>query len=208
MSLPAVHYEERFTYADYLIWPDDERWELIDGVAYDMSPAPSTNHQRVSRQLLVQFANFLEQNACEVFQAPFDVRLPESDEADDEIENVVQPDISVICDPSKLDSKGCKGAPDLIIEILSPSTAKKDRHEKFLLYERHGVKEYWIVHQSEHLVEVFKLNDDGVYDKPDIYAGDDVVPVGLFPGLDVNLGIVFGIPKTDTHADNPGKSSV
>ena len=85
----------------------------------------------------------------------------------------------------------------LIIEILSPSTAKKDRHEKFLLYERHGVKEYWIVHQSEHLVEIFRLNDDGAYDKPAIYDGDDMMPVSLFPGLEIDLGIAFSIQKRD-----------
>ncbi len=196
MSLPALKDTERFTYADYVTWPETERWELIDGEAYDMSPAPSTEHQRVSRKLLVQIEGFLRQKPCEVFYAPFDVRLPERDEADDEIENVVQPDISVICDPSKLDSKGCKGAPDLIIEILSPSTAKKDRQEKFLLYERHGVKAYWLVHQSEHLIEVFRLRNSGVYDKPEIYAGDDMMPVDLFPDLEIDLGVVFGIPKT------------
>jgi Uma2 family endonuclease len=172
-----------------------------------MSPAPSTEHQRVLTKIITLLGQFFIDKPCEVFCAPFDVRLPEKDDAaDDEIENVVQPDISVICDPSRLDSKGCNGAPDLIIEILSPSTAKKDRHEKFLLYERHGVKEYWIVHQSEHLVEIFKLNDDGVYDKPDIYAGDDVVPVSSFPGLNIDLGFVFDIQKTtppENQAEQP-----
>lgn len=118
--------EKRYTYGDYLTWPDEERWELIEGVPYDMTPAPSTNHQRILGELFRQISTFLLDRDCEVFIAPFDVRLPEGDEADEQIITVVQPDIAVICDPAKIDRRGCRKAPDFIIEILSPSTAAKD----------------------------------------------------------------------------------
>ena len=113
------------------------RWELIDGAAYAMSPAPKTNHQRLSFFIALEIGKYLEGRSCEAFSAPFDVRL-----ADD---TVVQPDLSVICDKSKIDEKGCSGAPDLVVEILSDSTAYKDETEKRLLYERVGVREYWII---------------------------------------------------------------
>jgi Uma2 family endonuclease len=197
MSRPAKKMEKPFTYGDYLTWPEDERWEIIHGVAYNMSPAPSTEHQRVSRRLLVQFDHFFTQGPCEIFSAPFDVCLPKGDEDDEAIETVVQPDLAIICDPMKVDSNGCKGAPDLIIEIISPSTAKKDRHEKFFLYEEHGVKEYWTVHPLEYLIEVFALGDDGTYGRPNIYARDDLLPVSLFPGLEIPLARIFGIENTE-----------
>jgi Uma2 family endonuclease len=195
MGLPAKKQAVTFTYDDYLTWPDTQRWELIHGVAYDMSPAPSTEHQTLLLALAAEFHNFLKGKPCQAYIAPFDVRLPEENESDEEIETVVQPDIAVICDKSKIDSKGCKGAPDLIIEIISPSTAKKDTQDKFTLYERHGVKEYWLVYPAEHIVEVFVLGENGVYGRPKIYAADDLLTVGLFPGLEIDLAVVFSITK-------------
>jgi Uma2 family endonuclease len=130
---------ELFTYSDYLTWDDDERWELIDGVAYNMTPAPSRFHQQVYGDLYRQLANFFLNTSCKVYAAPFDVRLPEMDDVDMSTRTIVQPDISVICDPSKLDERGCKGAPDLVVEILSPATARKDMKEKFLRYESEGI---------------------------------------------------------------------
>lgn len=126
---------------------------------FDMSPSPSRNHQEISVELLRQFSNYLIDKTCKVYAAPFDVRLPEGDENDTNIETVVQPDIAVICDKCKLDDKGCKGASDLIIEITSPSTARKDLKEKLFLYEKSGVKEYWIVHPTDKTVMVFKLGE-------------------------------------------------
>ena len=123
----AENKDEHFTYGDYLKWDDSERWELIDGIAYNMTPAPSRFHQQVSIELCFQLVNHLRDTTCKVYAAPFDVRLLEADEADESVTTVVQPDISVICDPSKLDDRGCKGSPDLIVEILSPATARKDR---------------------------------------------------------------------------------
>lgn len=116
-----------YTYRDYYTWPIDERWELIDGKAYNMSPAPTRRHQEVAGELFRQTANFLQNHPCQIYAAPFDVRLPRGGEADDLIDTVVQPDLSVICDSEKLDKAGCRGAPDWIIEVLSPATAAKDQ---------------------------------------------------------------------------------
>jgi Uma2 family endonuclease len=187
----AEKQDERFTYGDYLKWDDGERWELIDGVAYNMTPAPSRFHQQVSMQLCIQFGNFLLNSPCKIYAAPFDVRLPEGDEAQEDVRTVVQPDITVVCDQSKLDDKGCKDSPDLIIEILSPSTARKDMKEKFLRYERAGVREYWIVDPSGKMVTVFKLSESGMYGRPDVYSDEDRVKVGILEGLEIELESVF-----------------
>jgi len=183
---------ERYSYADYLTWSDEERWELIDGIPYDMSPAPGVVHQRLSGELFRQLANFLKGKPCQVFSAPFDVRLSDKTQTSDNyIDTVVQPDLLVVCDKTKLDGKGCNGAPDLIIEILSPSTAAKDFKLKFELYERYGVKEYWMVHPAEQTLLVYKQDDKGKYGVEDRYAGDDKVPVPMLGELIIDLGEVF-----------------
>jgi len=192
MPLPKLHTENRYTYADYLTWPDDERWELIDGVPYAMSPAPVRRHQGISVELCRQFANYLLDKPCKVYDAPFDVRLSEqSSVSDNYIDTVVQPDILVVCDESKLDDRGCIGAPDLIIEILSQSTAAHDVKTKFDLYQRFGVKEYWIVYPAEHVLMINRLGSDGKYGVADRYAGNDKVPVPLLGELVVDLTTVF-----------------
>ncbi|MDH7555291.1 MAG: Uma2 family endonuclease, partial [Spirochaetota bacterium] len=145
MPLPKPKKDNKFTYADYLTWTGDERWELIDGVAYDMTPAPDVNHQVIVGNTYQIISEYLEGKTCRVFLAPIDVRLPESDAADDAVYTVVQPDVVVVCDPEKIEKRGIIGAPDLVVEVLSASTAYKDETEKLNLYERHGVKEYWIV---------------------------------------------------------------
>ena len=180
-----------FTYKDYLTWNDNERWELINGMVYNMAPAPSVNHQRISRQLLLQIGIFLSDKPCEVFSAPLDVILPATDEEDEDSKNVVQPDIVVICDSSKLDEKGCKGAPDLIIEIVSPSSASMDNIKKMELYEKNGVKEYWIVHPIYKIVTIYKITENGLYGKPEIYSEEDKIEVELLKGLSVDLSLVF-----------------
>ena len=182
--------EEYFTYGDYRTWPDNERWELIDGVAYDMSPAPGFRHQMVSSELVAQLVTHLRNSSCRVLAAPFDIRLPRGHETDDEIDTVVQPDIVVVCDRKKLDDKGCKGAPDLVIEILSPSTSSKDLHEKFRLYERVGVKEYWIVHPLDRTVIVFRRDGES-FGCPAMYAAEDRIEVALLGELVVDLKMVF-----------------
>ena len=183
--------DELFTYGDYLKWDDDERWELIDGVAYNMTPVPSRFHQQVSGELLVQLVNNLRNTPRKAYAAPVDVRLPEGDEADEAIRTVVQPDISVICDPSKLDDKGCKGSPDLNVEILLPATARKDMKEKSLRYERAGVREYWIADPVGKMVTVYKRSEAGLFGRPDVYGDEETIKVGIFDELEVDLKPVF-----------------
>lgn len=182
----------KYTYEDYLSWPDDKRFEIIDGVIYDMTPAPLRIHQKISLKLSMQFANYLDDKKCELYYSPFDVLLPKSqDEKEANITTVVQPDISVICDLNKLIEKGCKGAPDLIIEISSSSTFRKDMLEKFNLYEKSGVREYWLVRPQEKIVIVFKLGKDGRYGRPDLYGQEDEIKVGIFDNLEIKLNKVF-----------------
>lgn len=192
MGNAQVKTDRKWTYADYLGWPDDERWELIHGVAFNMSPAPGRLHQELSGALFNMLYNHLKGRTCKVYAAPFDVRLPDYlDQSDTEIETVVQPDIVVVCDPSKLDDKGCKGAPDLVMEILSPATAEHDLTDKFKLYQKTGVKEYWVVHPTDRTTMIFKLNEVGAYGKPDIYGSKDKVSVPLLGDLEINLAEAF-----------------
>ena len=183
---------EKWTYADYLTWPEGERWELIDGVAYMMSPAPSRRHQELSGNLQSILHQHLKGKRCKVYDAPFDVRLPDGvDETAEAIETVVQPDIVVVCDPEKLDDRGCKGAPDLIVEILSPSSADRDLKEKFYLYQRVGVREYWILNQTDETLMVFKLINGCEYGRPEMYVSRDKVAVPLLGDLIIDLNDVF-----------------
>jgi Uma2 family endonuclease len=190
MSLPAPD-KNKFTYGDYLTWPEEERWELIDGQPYDMTPAPSTFHQSISMEFSIQIGRFLADRGCRIFAAPFEVRLPEADEADEEIITVVQPDLAVICNPDRLDKRGCRGAPDWIIEIISPSTAARDQISKVALYERHGIKEYWLVHPEDKLVTIRRLNEAGKYGIPSIHEAKGSLPVGIMPELSIDLDLVF-----------------
>jgi len=182
----------KFTYKDYLSWTsENERWELINGIAYDMSPAPTRKHQELFGILYTEFHNYLKDKDCNVYAAPFDVRLPVGLQTDNEINTVVQPDISVFCDKNKLDDKGAVGAPDLVIEILSPSTAVKDLREKFTLYEKVGVKEYWIVDPANGTLTVYILDKDGKYPRGKVYAGEDKFQVGIFEDLEINIEDIF-----------------
>ncbi|MGE5343312.1 MAG: Uma2 family endonuclease [Candidatus Omnitrophota bacterium] len=183
---------ERFTYAHYVTWPAEERWELIDGIPYDMSPAPSRYHQEISMNLGFEISKFLKGKKCKVYAAPFDVRLPEGAQTDEETMTVVQPDISVVCDPEKLDDKGCKGAPDFIAEITSLSTIKKDMKDKLLLYEKNGVPEYWIIQPEENIIMVHKLNEQKQYDRAKIFSKEDKIELNLKDGtIEIDLGKIF-----------------
>jgi Uma2 family endonuclease len=181
MSNLAYELEEIYTYADYLSWDDDERYELIDGVPYMMA-APSIAHQGISRELMALIHDFLKGKPCKVFAAPLDVRLfPEEDNSDT---TVVQPDIVVICDPSKLsDGKACRGAPDLVIEILSDSSIIMDRKVKAEKYLQAGVKEYWIVSAKDLEVLVNVLT--GARYASTVYR--DRVSSTVLPGLEIDL---------------------
>jgi Uma2 family endonuclease len=183
--------EMRYSYADYLQWRDEERYELIDGAPVLMSPAPNRAHQTILIRIAYQIEAYLQNRLCQQFPAPFDVRLEPRPKPDDESFHVVQPDIVVVCDPSKLDDHGCIGAPDWVIEIVSPSTASKDHIIKRQLYEQFGVREYWIVQPLDKIVLVYHLLDDGKYGKPDVYCNEDVVTVGVLPELKIDLREVF-----------------
>lgn len=183
--------QEYFTYGDYLQWDDGRRWEIIDGIAFDMSPAPGRKHQKILGKLNWQLENFFNDKECDVYIAPFDVRLPLFNESEEEIKNVVQPDIVIVCDKTKLDDKGCLGAPDVAVEILSPSTATKDVEYKFQLYQLHGVKEYWIIDQANSFLMRFSLGEDKKYGPPTFFAKDKILTSSLFPGLEVDLNVVF-----------------
>jgi Uma2 family endonuclease len=179
-----VDYNKKYTYSDYITWDDDNRWELIDGVPYLMS-APNRIHQEYSRNLLVLLANYLKGKSCKVYHAPFDVRL-NADTLDD---TVVQPDILVICDHSKLDKAGAKGVPDLVVEILSPSTSRYDRTLKFDTYRKFGVKEFWIIDPESKTLAVNILKDGNYITYA--YSDGDTVPVHVIEGLAISLAEVF-----------------
>lgn len=182
---------EKYTFADYITWPDEERWELIEGKAWDMSPAPNREHQRLSMYLSVEIYSFLKDKPCEVYAAPFDVRLPDSDQSSEEdILSVVQPDLAVICDKKKLDKRGCVGAPDLIVEILSPSTSYKDETHKLKLYEKHGVREYWVINHDAEIIMVHHHNGEK-FDKTDYLRGDDILMSSVLPELELPLKSIF-----------------
>ncbi len=190
MALPAE--KERYTFADALAWDDGERAELIDGEIYLMAPAPSRPHQKVSGEIFRQLANYLEGKKCEAYSAPFDVRLFEQDgDAPEDVDTVVEPDITVVCDPSRLDDRGCKGAPDMVVEILSPSTRRHDRLVKLNLYQRAGVREYWIVSPEEQAVEVFLLSGDGLLLPHEVYSRDGIAKVNVLDGCFIELSKVF-----------------
>ena len=185
---------ERYTYEDYCAWDDDQRWELIDGIAYAMS-APTWQHQDISRSLLVQLSNFLEGKPCKVFHAPFDVRL----NADTYDNTVVQPDLIVICDRVKLSRTGCAGAPDMVIEILSPSTASHDMFRKYHKYMQAGVREFWIVDPATKVVRVCLLKDKK-YEQID-YLDADIVPIQTLEGCQIDFKKVFADLDDEPDAD-------
>jgi Uma2 family endonuclease len=192
MTVPLRKNDELFTYRDYMNWPDDERWELIEGIPFDMSPAPSPYHQEILLNLSFEIKKYLKDKICKIYIAPFDVRLPEKNQTDEDTLTVVQPDISLLCDPAKLDERGCKGAPDFIVEILSPYTAVNDMKYKLMLYEKHGVPEYWIVQPDGKVVMVHRLNEQKRYGRAEIYGKDDTIPFKLKEEtIEINLGAVF-----------------
>ncbi|HPE62004.1 MAG: Uma2 family endonuclease [Thiothrix sp.] len=185
----APQLSARYTYADYAKWPEGERWELIDGMAHAMA-APSRQHQEVVLEVGAQILQYLRGRPCCPYIAPFDVRLPRRQEADDQTDTTVQPDIAVICDHDKLDDKGCRGAPDWIIEVISPASAIMDMETKRRLYEHHGVKEYWIVHPLDHWLMVHVLDKDGKYGQFRLFGLDKPASVGLFPELEIDWGFL------------------
>lgn len=182
MSIPAIKSDRHYTYADYLNFPDDERWEIIDGVAYSMAPAPSSAHQDVSGELHAQVRTQLRGKPCKVFAAPFDVRFEDSEKTD----KVVQPDLLVVCDRSKITPRGLIGAPDWIVEILSSSTAGKDQILKRGLYEKHGVREYWLVHPVDRVVTIHRMGAEGQYGLSEVALLQGRLTVNAVPGIEID----------------------
>jgi Uma2 family endonuclease len=189
-SISQLDLNKKYTYADYLTWQFDEMVELIKGKILRMSPAPLRRHQRISLILTSELYNFFKNKKCEVYEAPFDVRLIKNKE-NGQIETVVQPDICVICDLDKLDELGCVGSPDLIVEIVSKSSKKRDYHDKFDLYEENGVLEYWIVDPDAKSVDVFVLEDEKYIHKGVYFNEVDVIPCTLFPEFQVSWKEIF-----------------
>jgi len=187
--------EERFTYQDYITWPDDERWELIDGVPYDMSPAPTFRHQSI----VLNFSNILKNNlkgrTCIPGISPTDVVLSEH--------STIQPDVFVVCDKSKITEKNIQGAPDLVIEVLSPSTALKDKREKKWLYEKYKVKEYILIDPVEMYAEQFHIKENCKYGEGDIFGPDETIKLFSLNGMKIPLPEVFGIETADEGKEKP-----
>ncbi len=189
MALPAER--ERYTFADCLTWGEDERIEIVDGEAVMMAP-PTTAHQLISGEMFRQLANYLEGKKCRAIPAPFAVRLFEKDgDSPEDVDTMVEPDISVVCDSSRLDKHGCKGAPDMVVEILSPSTQRHDRLVKLGLYQRARVREYWIVNPEDQTVQVMLLDDGGVLQLHEVYDRQSVAKVNVLDGCFIELSKVF-----------------
>jgi Uma2 family endonuclease len=184
---PKGHY----TYADYMTWRFEQMVELIRGRLFITSPSPASRHQRISSNLMGRIQPHFSSGHCQVFHAPFDVRLVKSGREDSDIVTVVQPDICVICDESKIDERGCLGSPDWIIEILSPATAKKDFNEKLNLYQENGVREYWIVNPDANVVHQFIPAENGEYIQNGIFSRSQTVQPHIFPELNIELERVF-----------------
>jgi len=192
---PVLHFSDldlngRYTYADYLSWKFEEMVELIKGRIFKMSPAPNSFHQSISMNLSGIIKSKLKGSQCKPFAAPTDVRLITKSSNDEDIITVVQPDIFVVCDPSKIDERGCLGSPDFIIEILSPSTSARDLNEKYHLYEEAGVKEYWVIGPGERFVECFVL-ENGTYKMTGVYGEDEVLPMHILPGVEMSTIEIF-----------------
>jgi Uma2 family endonuclease len=190
MQLADLDVNKVYTYADYLKWAFDERVELIKGKIFPMSPAPNRRHQEHSSYIHIAIGAFLKNQKCKVYSAPFDVRIPRKSKDDKDIITVLQPDICVVCDPAKLDDRGCIGAPDLVVEILSPSNNKKELKYKYEIYEEAGVKEYWVVFPPEKNILIYKLIDGKYVASPFLYAGDQAISSAL-EGFSLDLKDMF-----------------
>ncbi len=197
-SEPSIDYGISYTYGDYLKFEFDEMVELIRGKIFKMSPAPSTTHQRISMKLCVKLALYFENKKCELFAAPTDVVLPILNVPKKKSTTVVQPDIFVICDPSKVEQKCVYGVPDLVIEILSPHTRKKDIQLKHEVYQESGVREYWIIFPNDEIIDVFVLEDSKFVLKSR-HAGNEVFTSYIFPDLKVDTDEIF--PKRENDND-------
>ena len=203
-KLEQLDLDKLYAYSDYMLWRFDERVELLKGKISKMSPAPNVLHQKVSAIIFREISWFLKKTQCQIFSAPFDVRLPVSEEiiiskkyknkakslADGKMMTVVQPDICVICDEDKLDEKGCVGAPDLIIEKLSPGNTRTEMKDKFEIYQEAGVKEYWLVSPHNEFVLIYTLQK-GKYLGSKPYTIDDILKSSVIEGFELEVNEIF-----------------
>ncbi len=185
--MPLTALKDKYTYQDYLTWPDEERWELIGGIAHNMTPAPNTKHQRILSELSRIIGNALHGKKCTLFVAPTDVILSETD--------VVQPDVFVVCDPKKITDKNIQGAPELIIEILSPSTSKKDRWDKKNLYEKYGILEYILVDPDGQYVERYLLEKSGHYGRGEAIDAQTTMTLKSISTIEIPLWEIFEVER-------------
>lgn len=190
MKLAEVDVNRMYSYAEYLKWTFSERVELIRGKIFNRSPAPGLSHARISGKLYYKLSGFLEGKKCEVFSAPFDVRFPGKSADDREIFTVLQPDIVVVCDASKLDERGCLGAPDMVIEILSPGNTLKEQKYKFDIYEEAGVREYWLADPANKCINQYVSDNGRLVSSRPLFEGEVVKSVVL-PGFELVVSSVF-----------------
>lgn len=192
VSLEQLDPNGNYTYADYLLWKFQERVELFRGKLRQMA-APSVRHQRIVSNLHGTIWQFLKPHRCDVFSAPFDVRLPlpANKATSEKSDTVVQPDLCIICDRNKLDERGCIGAPDLIVEVLSPGNSKKEMREKYELYQEAGVLEYWVVFPSEQVLQRYILDSNGIYQAARPNVQDDKVGITFLDGFELDVTELF-----------------
>ena len=182
---------KKYNYTDYLTFDENERIEIIEGRIYNMSPAPSRIHQEIIMEISYKIKNFIESNngTCKVYVSPFDVILKNDDENIEDSNNIVQPDISVICDKNKLTDKGCTGSPDMIVEVVCPFNTNNDCVRKLNLYDHYKVREYWIVDPIKKNIFVYTLSDNA-YGMPDVYTFNDKVKVNIYDDLEIDFSTI------------------
>lgn len=192
MTYAELDLTKKYSYADYLKWTFQERLELFRGKILKMSPAPNSFHQILSGEFFYEIRGFLGKSSCKVFNAPFDVRFPRrAEDNEEQTFTVLQPDICVVCDTEKIDKRGCKGAPDLIVEILSPGNTEREMNDKFDIYEESGVREYWIVEPRDKIVFVYVLNENRKYVGLKPFTQKSMLTSVIFPDFSIKLSEIF-----------------
>lgn len=190
-SVNEIDESLNYSYAHYLNWFFEERVELIKGKIFKMSPATSRVHQKLSFSISLAIGNYLKNRSCEVYFAPFDVRFPKKSNADKDVFTVLQPDICVICDKTKLDDRGCIGAPDIVVEILSPGNTKKELLYKYEVYEEFGVKEYWVVSASDQNILIYTLDNNGKFQPSKLFTHSEEITSSVLLGFVLKIDDVF-----------------
>jgi Uma2 family endonuclease len=190
MLFSDIDLNKNYSYADYFSWQFEERVELINGKVYKMSPAPSSYHQDIVLDIATSLKNHLHGKKCKVYVAPFDVRLPKKGVEDKSIFTVLQPDVCVICDLEKIDKRGCIGAPDIVVEVLSPGNNNKELKNKYEAYEAAGVQEYWVVSPQIQSVTLYVLTD-GKFQSSRMLSTSDIVTSSVLPGFSLDLSELF-----------------